>query len=609
MKRNLSFKITTLFISSLFFFSAIAQSSSKMDWFKDAKLGIFIHWGIYSVNGISESWSFFNNYIPYDDYKAQINKFTAKNYQPQQWVDLIKNAGAKYAVITTKHHEGVSLWDTKQPNALSIPKHSPAKRDVLTPFISALKKSGLKTGLYFSLPDWSYNDYDVFTSTIKRYDYTKEPKRFDSFINYYQNQLRELSSQYNPDLYWFDGDWEHSAEEWKASETRNMLQSYNKDIIINSRLKDHGDYATPEQGVPVQKPESEYWELCYTMNDSWGYQPFDNKYKSSNQLIRALVDCIAMGGNLLLDIGPDEDGTIPQKQIDILKDMGRWTSKHAEAIYGTRSGIDQKYFEGKTALSKDKRTLYLYLAENPNGLAWLKGIDSKLSGISVVGSGKKLTYQKEGNNYWINIPADQADKDVTVLKVQLNEPIKLADTIMPVVPFDKYISGNESSFKKIKRIAHDVRTGNNPFADKGLEVNKYASLTGIKDVTVREWAKKHAEVLGNGIAGLPNGYFAGPTALSPDKQTLYLFIEGQPTGPVLVKGLNNNVARIRIAGEGSIINDFTIFDKLYWNSAPGILSINIPKERTDKNVTVIAILFDSPVSLYTGEVKAIESNL
>lgn len=154
-----------------FSFGAKAQQTAeeqKMQWFQDAKLGIFIHWGIYAVDGIPESWAFFNNYISHDNYMKQLAGFTASDYQPQQWVELIKNSGAKYSVITTKHHDGVSLWDTKAPLATTIISNAAAKKDVLTPFVQSLQKSGLKTGLYFSLPDWSHPYYDINTRTKKK---------------------------------------------------------------------------------------------------------------------------------------------------------------------------------------------------------------------------------------------------------------------------------------------------------------------------------------------------------------------------------------------------------------------------------------------------------
>lgn len=192
-------------------FLAYAQEMPKeerMEWFKDAKLGIFIHWGIYAVDGIDESWSFYNGYISHEDYLKQLHGFTAENYRPEEWAKLIKESGAKYAVITSKHHDGVALWDTKA-NDLSIPQQSPAKRDVLTPFINASREEQLKVGIYYSLLDWSHPDYPNFTRTKKRYE--EDSIRWNRFVDFNFQQLAELS-QYHPDLFWFDGDWEQSAE-------------------------------------------------------------------------------------------------------------------------------------------------------------------------------------------------------------------------------------------------------------------------------------------------------------------------------------------------------------------------------------------------------------
>lgn len=232
------------------------EENKKMEWFEDAKLGIFIHWGIYSVDGISESWAFFNNYINHDNYMRQLEGFTASHYNAEEWADLIKKSGAKYSVITTRHHDGVSLWDSKAAEALTTARHSAAKKDVLTPFVQALQKIGLKTGLYYSLPDWSHPYYDVHTRTRKRYEVKEDKNRWGKYVDYYQKQLAELSELYHPDLIWFDGDWEHNDEEWQAAQTLDLLKGYNKNIIINSRLNGHGDYETPEQGIPVVNPRS-----------------------------------------------------------------------------------------------------------------------------------------------------------------------------------------------------------------------------------------------------------------------------------------------------------------------------------------------------------------
>jgi alpha-L-fucosidase len=401
----------------------------RLAWFKDAKFGVFIHWGIYAVNGIDESWSFYNNYISYTDYMKQLNGFTAKNYNPTKWAKLIKKSGAKYTVITTKHHDGVALWDTKQ-NDFSVVKKTPAKRDLITPFVKAVRKENLKVGLYFSLLDWSHPDYPNFTRTKTKYK--NDDKKWKSFTKFNFGQLNELT-KFNPDLYWFDGDWEQSANKWKAKEIRQLLLRKNPHTFINSRLQGYGDYATPEQGVPITKPLNDFWELCMTMNNSWGYQPNDTNYKTANQLIRILVDCISMGGNLLLDISPKPDGTIPEKQVELLKGIGRWTNKHKEAIYGTRAGVPKEHFNGYTALSKDKTTLYLYVDNKPNGPLLIKGLKNKVNRIWVVGNGTKLSHKVVGKQYWstvpgllyIDLPEKVQDKDVTVIAILLQGKVDL----------------------------------------------------------------------------------------------------------------------------------------------------------------------------------------
>ena len=194
----------------------IAQESSKekeekMQWFKDARRGLFIHWGIYAGNGIDESWSFYNGYISYDDYMKQLNGFTAAQYKPEEWASLIKESGAKYAVLTSKHHDGVALWDTKI-GELSVVRKTPAGKDLVAPFTKALRKNGLKVGIYYSLLDWSYPDYPNFTKSARRYETDSVRwKRFDSFNH---GQIEEIGRNFNPDLYWFDGDWEQNAGKW-----------------------------------------------------------------------------------------------------------------------------------------------------------------------------------------------------------------------------------------------------------------------------------------------------------------------------------------------------------------------------------------------------------
>jgi len=427
----LSILILTGFVSkSLTSQETQEQKAGRMAWFAEAKLGIFIHWGIYAVNGIDESWSFYNGYISYSDYMKQLDGFTASNYDPQLWADIIKQSGARYAVLTSKHHDGVALWNTKYSD-LNVADKTPAGRDLITPFLNALRANDLNTGLYFSQLDWSHPDYPHFTRKEKRY--TNDSLRWNNFLEFHSNQLMELCSTYKPDLLWFDGDWDYSAEQWKAEAMSKAVRACNPGVILNSRINGYGDYSTPEQGVPITRPKDEHWELCMTMNDSWGYQHNDDNYKTANQVIRIFCDVIGMGGNLLLDIGPKADGTIPGEQITILEELGRWTGKHKDAIYGTQAGIPPGYFNGPTTLSKDKTLLYLFMDYKPNGPILVKGIKNKINRIRVEGNGTKLDWDIKMKQSWsstpgllyINVPEDVLDDQVTVISILLEGQVDL----------------------------------------------------------------------------------------------------------------------------------------------------------------------------------------
>lgn len=611
-------KLTRIFLLGAFFATSyinaqnISPDNKKMEWFQDAKLGIFIHWGIYSVNGISESWSFFNNYINHENYMKQLNGFSACKYQPENWVQLIKDSGAKYSVITTKHHDGVALWDSKAEKATTVPQHSSAKKDVLTPFITELKKSGLKTGLYYSLPDWSHIYYDIKTRTEKRYELKNDAQRWQNYITYYQTQLNELSTQYQPDLLWFDGDWEHTSAEWHASETLENLRKYNPNIIINSRLNNHGDYETPEQGIPVVRPENEFWELCYTMNDSWGFQPFDTHYKTPNMIVRTLADVISMGGNLLLDIGPKADGSIPEEQVEILKNLGRWTSKYKEAIYETRKGLPFENYKGKSSLSKDGKKLFLYL-EEAKDFTKIYGINSIPTTVKIIGDQNGRADFKRDNygNITIHFSNLRFDQDATVIELSFKEKITFSSVIKKENLSLQKILEQKDSKNSTYEIAEQLHEGKNIFNHSGLTsdgVNMKIPTNSKTNQETLYWISKHAEALFETEKGLPDGHYSGMSALSKDRQTIYLFVEGIPTGPIALKGIKNGISRIRIAGEGSMINH-TVYNKLYWSDRPGIMYIDVPKERLDKNMTVIAVLLDKPLELYREKIKAIESNL
>jgi alpha-L-fucosidase len=436
-------KITAAFIAVLLFTtfatttnaqSKINQDSiaQKMGWFEDAKLGIFIHYGIYAVNDVSESWSFHNKQVTWPAYMSQLSGFTASKYDPTAWANLFKEAGARYTVITTKHHDGVALWDTKEKH-YDVIRNTPAKRDLIDPLVKALRKNDIKVGAYFSLIDWSHPDYPGFLKDSSRYKVANDPLRWKRFQGFFQNQLTELSTKFNPDLWWFDGDWEHSAEEWESNKVRTNLLAKNPGTIINGRLQGYGDYETPEQNFPVVRPSFRWWELCMTTNNNWGYRKSDTNWKTPYEIISIFVDAVSNGGNLLLDIGPKADGTIPDEQVNILKELGKWNRKHGESIFNTIGGIPQGHFYGPTTLSKDSTTLYLFLHGKTSGPVMVKGLDNKIKSVEVLGNGTKLTSKVVGKISWspvpglvyINVPATALDTYITVLKVKLDKPIKL----------------------------------------------------------------------------------------------------------------------------------------------------------------------------------------
>jgi alpha-L-fucosidase len=416
------------------------------EWFLDAKLAIFIHWGIYSAGDWGESWPFWNNQVSYNVYQNQAATFTADKYSPDEWAELFARTGARYAVLTTKHHDGFALWPTQQSSWNAV-ESSPAGRDLIGPFCDALRRHGLKVGLYFSHLDWSHPDYptilplgvqphDHSNAHGNRFSYPQgdpEPERWEAFLAFHRAQLHELCTQYQPDLLWFDGDWERDSTQWRMAELREQLHEWAPQVILNSRMGGYGDYGTPEQAIPITPPQGP-WEFCVTLNNSWGYQRNDKDFKTPRQCVRMLAECAGMGGNLLLDIGPKSDGSIPEEQSQVMEAIGLWTQKHGEAIYGTRAGLPAGHFYGATTLSKTSETLYLIFFDRPIDSVAVKGIHNAVKSATVVGHPEEaLKHRKVGGAdwaglpgvLWIDVPEPLMDGLATVIKVELDGPLDL----------------------------------------------------------------------------------------------------------------------------------------------------------------------------------------
>ncbi|MFJ3987827.1 alpha-L-fucosidase [Streptomyces sp. NPDC090032] len=411
-------------------------------WFSDAKLGIFLHYGIYAVDGVPESWSFYTGKVTHEQYMNQLDGFTASEYDPSAWADLFARAGAKYAVLTARHHDGVALWDTAEGD-LNAVRHTPAGRDLIAGYVDALREQDLKVGLYYSHSDWNHPDYasirhpeppngEVSTNPYSHAEPGKEdPQAWARYIAYRDGQVGELVERFQPDLLWFDGEWERSEEQWGMRELSEQILAGNPDTVLNARMLSYGDYATPEQGVPLQAPDGP-WELCLTVNDSWGYQHQDDNHKSVRQLVRYFTETIGMGGNLLLDVGPREDGTIPEEQVERLEGLGAWIAKHVDAVYGTVAGLPAGHHYGPSTLSADRRTLYLVCFDAPREAVSVRGLRNTVERVTVLGTDRELGHHVTGGLgevpgvTWIDAPdAADIDDQATVLAVELDGELDL----------------------------------------------------------------------------------------------------------------------------------------------------------------------------------------
>ena len=259
----------------------------------------------------------------------------------------------------------------------------------------------------------------------------EEPEKWQEFLEFNNHQLKELMSNYGTvDLLWFDGDWERSAAQWKMPEFREYLHTLNPNVVLNSRMQGYGDYETPEQGIPLYGPKGE-WEFSSTSNDSLGYRPSDNDYKSSGQIVRMFCDGITMGGRMLLDIGPKEDGTLDERQEKVLLDLGGWIHDHKEAVFGTEKGLDYNHFLGGSTISADKKTMYLFVYDKPQETLCVKGIKTPVKRVTVLHTGEELRFSYTGSLPWSGIPGTlwiwagemSIHPFATVVKVELEDEI------------------------------------------------------------------------------------------------------------------------------------------------------------------------------------------
>jgi len=441
--------------------------NDKMSWWRDARFGMFIHWGLYAVpagnyKGFQQKrggaeWIMNRMKIPVTEYQSYAKQFNPIKYDASEWVKVAKNAGMKYIVITAKHHDGFAMFKS-DASKWNIVDATPYGKDVLKVLSLACKKEGIKLGFYYSqAQDWNNPGGSAARKVATEGWPNPDSSRIDAYTkanaghwdslqttvsmaDYMDKvavpQVKELLSNYGDvSVLWWDTPTNMTDE--FAEKFQPILKLYPQ-IITNDRLKRpnyQGDFKTPEQKIPNQSElDGKDWETCMTMNASWGYRNYNPNYKSSETLIRNLIDIASKGGNYLLNVGPTADGEFPQESIDRLKDIGDWMKMNGEAIYGTMASPLNPFTWGRCTSKQTKAgtTLYISVFDWPNdGRLILPEIKEKVISAQILANGEKLTAITENNTLIVQVPTLPINKIATVIKIDFKGWFEKSTSTLP----------------------------------------------------------------------------------------------------------------------------------------------------------------------------------
>lgn len=379
-------------------------------WFEEARFGMFIHWGLYSLLGRGE-WALNRERIPMDEYVRLAEEFDARDYDPSAWAALAAEAGMKYVVLTTKHHEGFCLWDSQACKFNAT--QSAAKRDLLGEFVEAVRAAGLRVGLYYSLGDWFHPDWTL--------GWKGDVEARERFMSYTHSLVRELMSGYGKiDILWYDLPQCYSPAEWRSVELNAMARSLQPHILINNRALTTEDFRTPEQHVTAA-PKGRLWEACMTLNDNWGFCPGDRNYKSPREVVLTLANAAGGAGNLLLNVGPDGHGGIPTESRTILRGVGKWLRENGESIYGSdRCDLP---FNLWGPITRRGHSIFLHLKNDFGPCLTIGGLTNRVLGASVLSSGQALDIDLRPNQTILRgLPPARPDGLPHVVKLDLDGP-------------------------------------------------------------------------------------------------------------------------------------------------------------------------------------------
>ncbi len=386
------------------------METQRTDWFESARFGMFLHWGLYALLGRGE-WVRNREQVPADEYASLADRFDPVDYDPRAWAQLAVETGMKYVVLTTKHHEGFCLWDSKACSFNAV--NSGAKRDLLAEYVEAVRGAGLKVGFYYSLGDWHHPDWKA--------GYEGDTGAADRFMDYTHELVRELMTGYGRiDILWYDLPQNYSAAQWRSVDLNAKVRQLQPHILINNRAMTTEDFATPEQHITAAQA-GRMWESCMTLNRSWGYCPSDTDYKSPREVVQSLASAAAGGGNLLLNVGPDPAGRIPEPAQEVLRQVGGWLETHGQAIYGSqRHGMSWNLWGPTTARDN---TAYLHLERCFGDRLTVGALTGRVERASLLTTGQALRVeQDECRAILTGLPKEAADPLMSVVKLELDRP-------------------------------------------------------------------------------------------------------------------------------------------------------------------------------------------
>lgn len=398
-------------------------------WFAEAKFGLFIHWGVYSVLGDGE-WVMERQNISIDEYEKLPAFFNPTEYNADAWVKIAKDAGMKYITITTRHHDGFSMFDSKVSD-YNIVKKTPYKKDILKDLAAACKKEGIKLFFYYSLLDWHHDDYFPRGRTSKGITGRKEGN-WQSYIDFMKAQLTELLTNYGDIAgIWFDGHWDKKTANWHYDEIYKLIHELQPQCLIGNNhhkaVIPGEDFQMFERDLPGNNTTgfgtsaSDIGmlpsEVCGTINSSWGFKLVDRKHKSEKELIHYLIKAAGYGSNLLLNVGPMPNGKIQPEQVESLLKIGDWLKDNGETIYATRAGIIQPTDEMVSTQKGNK--IYLHLLKNNKNVIFIPDFKERIKSICYYKSKNPVKFKKTDYGLLIEVSTEELDKVDTILEIRI----------------------------------------------------------------------------------------------------------------------------------------------------------------------------------------------